>query len=636
MVLKRIAAGRTGFVVFAAVFACLLMSIYITGIPAAEVPSNSDMIRKDKPATGHDQDPAVNDESSVEGTIIETVEPTAGSPTEGAPTVTSETGTAIETTAPTEGAPAEGAPTEAEPAEVSPTEGAPPGPAVVAPSPDQDPDSSSPVTFPTTVVPADDPMHKAVLEILDLYRKGYSSRDIDGLVALSVPGSVSCSRKELEQQFKSVEKIGMSFNGITVETGPLPYQTVRHHARARVHEDLEYLFPNGDVWRLEYYPVYYIIHTKAGYQLVERAVERTPLQDGDKVRYINGTDRATRTQDGFMHYLRGLQAKEHLKKAAEEYEALITADEDDYLALGCRGLVNYRLEEYEKSAADFEKALSLAESKDDKSFLLEKDLYLSMLHRYLGFVLHHTMDYTAASKHLRRSLRMNPAVTETRYILGLTYMDDGQVDRAEELFEDIVAKTPEDTYAAACLGAIKQYRRGTDLIGVGQFEGAMYELGGALDTYQRFMAARRKFTEALAGLADMSYDREDFDQAIQYLHQALSMLPDDPENCELYLRLGTMYMRKEDYSEAARVHSSSVACKQDYFPSLFGLAAALFKAERYEEAMEAYKASLNLAPDPEMQRKVLEAIYGIHELLEKRKEQEEEKQEQLGPLRDKE
>ncbi len=108
--------------------------------------------------------------------------------------------------------------------------------------------------------------------------------------------------------------------------------------------------------------------------------------------------------------------------------------------------------------------------------------------------------------------------------------------------------------------------------------------------------------------------RQLFDQALEEYKRALEM---DPRNANVYVNIGTVYQTREDFEKAQEAYNKALAIDPNSVPAQQGLKAAqeqmqhkkiaadvkealeLYKAGRYDEAINKYEALLRINPkDP--------------------------------------
>ncbi len=74
----------------------------------------------------------------------------------------------------------------------------------------------------------------------------------------------------------------------------------------------------------------------------------------------------------------------------------------------------------------------------------EMDSHDSTIYYLLGLVEARQNNFTEAIPYLRSALELNPSSTQYKFDLALSYMENGEYDRSEELFDDLMYNYSED------------------------------------------------------------------------------------------------------------------------------------------------------------------------------------------------
>ena len=147
---------------------------------------------------------------------------------------------------------------------------------------------------------------------------------------------------------------------------------------------------------------------------------------------------------------------------------------------------------------------------------------------------------------------------EELYDRGVSYYDEGLIDKAIEEFKEVLELDPDDVETH-------------------------YHLGNAYA------------------------DKEMFDEAISIYKKAIER---NPEFIDAYLSLGTLYLDMDMVDEAISLCKQAISANPDDSFLCFHLGEAYARNEQYEEAITAFNNAISLNPmDPETQYRLAESYY---------------------------
>jgi tetratricopeptide (TPR) repeat protein len=219
---------------------------------------------------------------------------------------------------------------------------------------------------------------------------------------------------------------------------------------------------------------------------------------------------------------------------------------------------------------------------------------------------------------------------EEYYARGLLYLADGHEAIALLMFSKSLEKNHEQPRIYLELAKIYQHRgdlrhatrsaltaleqnpdseEGHFLLGDLYFKSG--ELEKAYDVYSRWLT-RHDSSRALIRRGNIRFFQEKFDEAVEDYRQALKI---DPENPEALSAIGSVYLSRRQYAEAAASFQKALS-RKDLPAARQGLANAYTKTgiqfieqEKYDRSIEFLKQSIDIYPTSESYGRLAQALF---------------------------
>ena len=218
---------------------------------------------------------------------------------------------------------------------------------------------------------------------------------------------------------------------------------------------------------------------------------------------------------------------------------------------------------------------------------------------------------------LQNTLRQNPNCPMAYYNLGLTYFQQGRLDKAIEQYQKMLQLNPAETDALNNLGsALLQQGKLDDA--VAYYEKALaiepdsaethYNLGNALFQqgrtgeamahFQRALALKPDSAEAHYNLGNALLQQGRLDEAMAQYQKALAIKPD---YAEAHNNLGNVFIQKGRPEEAVAEFQSAATINPGYADAHNNLGSAFLQQGQPDKAVIQYQKALAIAPgDPDI------------------------------------
>jgi len=137
-----------------------------------------------------------------------------------------------------------------------------------------------------------------------------------------------------------------------------------------------------------------------------------------------------------------------------------------------------------------------------------------------------------------------------------------------------------------------------------QYRAGLLESGyldAAETAYQHLLAKAPQDLEALRGLGNIAYERQQPAVALDYYRRYLELKPDDPE---VRTDFGTMLLASGKAEEAIRTYLSVLEKNPQFFQAHFNLGVAYHGAGKMDEALAAFRKARELAPNERIQQEI--------------------------------
>lgn len=222
------------------------------------------------------------------------------------------------------------------------------------------------------------------------------------------------------------------------------------------------------------------------------------------------------------------------------------------------------------------------------------------IHDYYARYLIVTRDYAGAAEQEEQTLGLNPADPEGWEMLTSLYLQEENLDKAQDAINRSLHYYPDNPRQLVMLGSIYGQRKENDK--------AMAELRKALDKADKDDA--ELISRIYTAMGDNMYQQELPDSSYTYYRRALDY---DPSNL-LALNNCAYHMACEgkDLDEALRLIETVMKTETDNPTSLDTYAWVLFKRKDYAKAREVIDRTLALTGDDEMTADVLEHAGDIY------------------------
>ena len=227
-------------------------------------------------------------------------------------------------------------------------------------------------------------------------------------------------------------------------------------------------------------------------------------------------------------------------------------------------------------------------------------------HFSVGTIAFSDGDYATAASHFERALRFDPDSYEIRMSLAESYFRLRDLNRAISMAS---GTSPQDDQVLDFLGKCYRYAGRDD---------------EAIDIYERLVTADSLEPSWYWYLARLEMNRGDMDKGAAYLERVARLRND----AKTFAEVGGIYARAGRYDEARQAFQQSVALDSsvENRSAFVGLAEALEVLDRRDEARDAYRAAIRMAPEELSVRKRLinhflyseeldSAVAEIHALL---------------------
>jgi len=184
-----------------------------------------------------------------------------------------------------------------------------------------------------------------------------------------------------------------------------------------------------------------------------------------------------------------------------------------------------------------------------------------------------------AAKHYREALRRKPDLVAGHGNLGVAWLRQGDLQKAQKCFERVLHLCPKDSTALLNLGNIAQTQCQLDI---------------ALDWYLQAIVADPACVEAMNNAATLLYAAQDFQQSIQMLEQALRIAP---SYAEAHNNLGNALCATGNLSAAIVAYRRASELNSGHAGAWNNLGNALVDGGDLEQGITALRRAIQLNPD---------------------------------------
>ena len=231
----------------------------------------------------------------------------------------------------------------------------------------------------------------------------------------------------------------------------------------------------------------------------------------------------------------------------------------------------------------------------------------------LGAIYRRLKRYEESIEILERAVDEGRQSADVNYNLGFTYREMGNWDDAIEAFSSVVNENPSDVLAYNHLGAIylekKDYQKSIAAFRRGLqidpnhpilnynlarcFDKAkMYT--DAIRCYENALKAKPGWVDAIKDFSGLLVKCQKSKEASDLVKHSIELYPNDTK---LLSMLGKIYMEQFDFDSAEKTFKRAKKVDDQDIQILAGLADALEKGEKPEEALENVLDALEIAPD---------------------------------------
>jgi tetratricopeptide (TPR) repeat protein len=279
-------------------------------------------------------------------------------------------------------------------------------------------------------------------------------------------------------------------------------------------------------------------------------------------------------QEALKHHQAG-----RLSDAESLYKRIIKTDPNNANALSLLGTVTFARNQLAEAEKLYRRAIAANPN-------------AAGAHFNLGNVLSSLGDDADALAAYDKAIALDPAFIDARLNKGALLQKLARSDEAMVEFRRLVAAAPHDVRG--------HYNLGQSSRALGRFEEA--EL-----SYARVIALAPQHRDAYLALAEICERDRRIAEAISHTKAALAIQPTP----EIYSNLGDLLRRADDYDAALQAHRLALKTKPDEPAFLFNYGAALFAAEFFDDAADAFRRVLTGDPD------FLRAYHGLAKVHER-------------------
>src|SRR2546427_271549 len=198
----------------------------------------------------------------------------------------------------------------------------------------------------------------------------------------------------------------------------------------------------------------------------------------------------------------------------------------------------------------------------------------------LGKAYYQKRDYLQASAHLEAAWKQKPDDSESTQLLGLSYFQLGHLQQAITLLEDVQSRMPRPDV------------NGSYLLGVSYLQTYQYDKARA--AFARTFSAPPESAQAHLVLGQMMLRQEFEDKAVPELEKALAM---DAKIPMAHFLLGEIYLYKSNVAQALDEFHKELQISPILWLVYWRLGDAYARLEKWDEAERALKQAIWLNQD---------------------------------------
>jgi tetratricopeptide (TPR) repeat protein len=258
-----------------------------------------------------------------------------------------------------------------------------------------------------------------------------------------------------------------------------------------------------------------------------------------------------------------VRISQHRFADAERVLAELTQAEPDNPALLYNlGLARFYQDKHREAQASFDRALALGlKTRDNLAYLTRSLHHLGKIRDAIGFC--------------EQWLAQAPG-EEAKAYLALLEMDEGNMARAHQLAEDVLARDPENLHASTVAGSYSVEQQ---------------DMEAAEKHFGRIVERQPQNGRGWLGLGLVRLYQQKHAESIQALDEAVRLMPN---NSGTIVALGWAKLASRDARAAERTFRQAVAVDRNFAEAHGGLASALALQGRADEAQQAAKLANGL------------------------------------------
>lgn len=211
---------------------------------------------------------------------------------------------------------------------------------------------------------------------------------------------------------------------------------------------------------------------------------------------------------------------------------------------------------------------------------LTKDPEAPGLEAALGQAYYSERQYEAAAQHLEVAVKQNPQDGESVQLLGISYYLLGHMEQAVPLLQKVQSWLPHPDVTGS-------YILGVSYLNLG-------DLDKARAAFAKMFSVSPDSAGAYVALAKMMLQHQFEEKAVAELQKGLQI---DPRQPQAHFMLGEIYLFKSQIPEAVREFEQELAINPIAWDAYWRLGDAYTRVEKWNQAESALKQSIWLNPD---------------------------------------